>query len=88
MNELGRVSAVRLVKVPPFSVLVVNGSTFPAGPAWTDADTAVACSTDITRYHVQLVKEMCSLQDGIHYLPAFKTEFLRPPYTNQHDLDP
>lgn len=32
-KELGRVSVVRLVKVPPFLVLVVNEDIFHAGPA-------------------------------------------------------
>lgn len=49
VRELGRVSVVRLVKEPPFSVLVVNGDTFQAGPAWRDGNTLFTCAAKAIR---------------------------------------
>lgn len=40
VKDLARVSAVRSAKVPLFSVLVVIGDTFHAGPVQMDASTA------------------------------------------------
>lgn len=36
VKELGLVSVFGLVKVLPYSVVVINENTFHAGPAWTD----------------------------------------------------
>lgn len=85
MRELGRTSAVRLVKVQPFSVQVVNGDNFHSGSDWTEANTTFAFSVETTRYHVHFVKEWCSLPDDIHYLPGFKLRLLQPPTTRQND---
>lgn len=78
---------VRLVKVRPFLVPVVNGDLFYAGPAYNDASTSFMCATDTITYHVYFVKGECSLPDGIHHLPDFKPRFLQPQSTNQDDLD-
>lgn len=78
---------VRLVKVLPFLVLVVNGDVFHAGPPCLDANTAITCTADIIRFQVHLVKERYGLPDGVHYLPDFKPKILRPPSTSQDDLD-
>lgn len=75
MKELGRVSVVRLVKVPPFLMLVANDDKLYAGPAWTDENAAFTCAADTNRYHVYFVKGGYSLLDGMHYLPDLKPRF-------------
>lgn len=88
MKATARATVVRLVKVPPFSVLVVNSDTFPAGSTWRDANSAFTCEADTVRYHVHLVKARCSLTDDIHSLPDFIPRCPQPPCTSQVDLDP
>lgn len=86
MRKLGRPSAVRVGKEPPFRVLAASGDLFQAGPARTDASTAATCATDTHRYQVHTAKEDYSLLDGIHYLPGFKSGFVAPPTFNQVGL--
>lgn len=78
VGDLGRVSVVRLVTVPPFSVIVVSGDTFHAGPAWNDGGSSSVYGAESMRYHMHFVKEGYSLPDGIHFLPEFKPRFLLP----------
>lgn len=82
MRELKRLSVVHLVKVSPFSVLVVKGNISRAGPARTGANTALTCAMDTINYHVHFVNEVLSPPDGIHYLLDLKSRFLQPPSTN------
>lgn len=48
---------MHLVKVAPFSVLVGNGDTTPAGYARKDAGTVFGCAAETIRYHIYFVKE-------------------------------
>lgn len=85
-KKLGRVSVVRLVTVPPFLVVVVNGDTFHASSAWMGASTVFTCAADTDRYQVHFVKEGYSLLDGVRYVLDFKPRFLQSPSTGQDDL--
>lgn len=86
VKELVRVCSLRLVKEPQFSVLVVNEDTIHAGPAWKDASTALTCAADTVRNYIYFVKEKCSLQEGIHDLPNFKSWISLTSSTSQNDL--
>lgn len=72
MEELGRVTVVRAVRLSPFSLLVVNGDTFRDGPVWADGSTAFTCAADTFRCHYYFVKERHSLLDGIYCLSAYQ----------------
>lgn len=56
VRKLGRVNIVRLMKMPPYSVSVVDGDTFTLGLAWIDGDVEGVSAVD-TVYHVRFVKK-------------------------------
>lgn len=87
VKKLRRVGVVGLVKVPPYSAVVVNGDLYHAGPTWTDASKSFTCVADTIRYHVHSVKAEYSFSDGIPYLWDSKPKLLEPSSTNQADLD-
>lgn len=87
MKELGHFSVVRLVRVPPFLVLVVNRDTLHSDHAWTGESTAWKSAAETINYHVQSVKEGYRLPDAIHYLSDLKARSSQPPSTAQDDSD-
>lgn len=82
MKELKRITVVRSVKVPSFSVLAGNGDTFFAGPAWKDANAQYKCAADTIRYPVHFVPAGYRLPNLLDIKPRFP----QPPSTNQDDL--
>lgn len=86
MQKMGRSSGVLLVKVPPFSVLALNRDLLHSGSARTGASTARKSAAEVVRYHFHLMKERCSLPDGILYLLELKPRFLQPLSANKEDL--
>lgn len=87
MKELGRVTVVHPVRVPPISVPIVKDDTVHPVPAWRKADTVSTCAADTITYHRHIVKKEYSLPDGILDLPDLKTRPLQPRPTDQDDLD-
>lgn len=88
MQKLRRTSAVRLVKMPPFLVLVVSGDSLQAAPAWTAAATVRTSASHTTRYHVNFAKKRYSRPDGILYLQDTKPRFSQPLSPKQDGLSP
>lgn len=81
VKKLGLVSAARLVKMPPFSVLRVSKNTVYVGFASRDSNKAFTCAADGIRCCFQFVEEGYSLPDQITYLRDLKQRFLEPPTT-------
>lgn len=88
VRELRRLSAVRLVSVPPFSVLAVNGKIIDAESAWRDANRACTCAADIVRYHSYFMKDEHISPDGIRDLSDFESRSLQPSSSSKEDLNP
>lgn len=78
LKKLGRESVMRLVKVPAYSVIVDDGDTFRAGPAWSDDDVQNMSAVNTVRCHVHFVKKGYSLPDAVHKFSNFKPSFLKP----------
>lgn len=87
VKELGRVGLLRLVKVPPNLVLVVDGNTFHAGLACTDAGTVFVRVGESFGCFAHLVKKGYSLLNGICYFPNLKARILQLPLTVEDGLD-
>lgn len=86
VGDLGRVIVVRLVTVPPFSVIVVSGDTFHAGAAWDDGRSSRVCGAESMRYLLHFVKEGYNLPDGIHFLQEFKPILLLPSLADKDEI--
>lgn len=71
-------SVVQLVKVSPYSFIVVNGDIFHPGPAWSDGAMEGRSAVDTIRYHVYFLEKAYNLQNPIHFFPHFKPRFSKP----------
>lgn len=78
LKDLGKSSIVRLVVIPPFSVIVVRGDAFHAGAASDDIPGFPVFGSASVRYHVHFVPEGYSLPDGIHLAQNFQPHFQKP----------
>lgn len=77
--ESGRVSVARLVNVPSYWIIVVNGDSFHGRFAWSNAVVTGMSAVDTVRYRVHLLEMGYSLPDAIHFFRDFKPRFLKPP---------
>lgn len=50
--EMGYVSVVQLLKMPPYDVVVANGGNLHAGSAWKDGIMAGMLAMDPVRCHI------------------------------------
>lgn len=57
LKELGRVSVERLVRVPPYSVIAVDGDNCHVESAWGDGNMEGLSAVDTARYHVHIVEK-------------------------------
>lgn len=78
VKKLGRVSVVRLVKVPSYCVIVEAGETFLAGLALSDGSMEDTSVVDPLRYHVLLARKSCTLPDAFGSLPESELKSLTP----------
>lgn len=77
-KKLVCVKVVRLATVLPYSVIFADGDIFHDGPAWRDGFMESLSAVGTVRYHVQFVQKGYSLSDALHFLPKFKSAFLKP----------
>lgn len=73
VKELGRVSVVRLVKVPPYSIIVIDGDTSQAGLAFSERYMEDMSAVNTVRYRIHVVKKEYSLPIVIHFSPISRT---------------
>lgn len=76
-KELDCVSVVWLVKVLPYSVIVVDGDGFLAQPAWKNLGMKGLSALDTVRDHARLRRKGYSLLDRIRFLRDFKPRCLK-----------
>lgn len=78
VKKLGRVRAVRLAKVIPYSVIVVDRDTFYSGPSLSDGAKESMSAVNTVRYHFHFEKKIYSLPDAVQFLRDFKPRFVKP----------
>lgn len=78
VTEIGGVSVARLVKVPPYSTIVVDGDRVYALLAQKNGNMEGTSVMDTVRYHIHFAKKRCSLQKAARFLPNFKPQPLKP----------
>lgn len=72
VKKFGRVSVLRLVKVPLYSFNFVDGDPFYAGSGWSDEGMDSISAVITVMYHAHFVKKRNSLLDAIYFFHYFK----------------
>lgn len=77
-SELGRVSVVQLVKVPPYSIVAADRGNLQPAPARSNEDTKGLNAVFTVWYHDYSVRISYSFLDAVHFIPNFKPRFGMP----------
>lgn len=78
VGDLGKVSVVNLITIPPYSILVARGDVLHAGAGWNDKGSSAPTDGRSASYHATFVSSGYDLPDGLHLMKGFLPRFVVP----------